>query len=64
MGERAYYTPNKDFLNKSAMTITLDLETWLKVTAHPFPKRSLLVKYELHSGPRGENCDLLQTSIL
>lgn len=29
------------------MILTLDLETLLKVTAHPLPKRTMWVKYEL-----------------
>lgn len=30
------------------MTLTLDLETSFKVTAHPLTKATLLGKYELH----------------
>lgn len=34
------------FLYNSAMTLTLDLETWFKVIAHPLPKDTQWVKYE------------------
>lgn len=36
------------FSHNSAMTLTLNLETWFKVTAHPLPKGALdmLMKYE------------------
>lgn len=36
-GERIY-DPEKDFSDNSALILTLDLETWIKDTAHPLPK--------------------------
>lgn len=34
---REYSDPDKDFWDNSAMILTLDLETWFLVTAHPLP---------------------------
>lgn len=43
-GEKRYSLDN-NFSYNSAMTLTLDLETWLKVTVYPLPKGTR-VKYE------------------
>lgn len=32
------YGPDRDFAQRSAMTLPFDLETWFIVTAHPLPK--------------------------
>lgn len=40
------YDPDKDFSDNSAMKLTFKLETWFKVTAHPLPNGTLLVKNE------------------
>lgn len=50
-GEKRYAL-DKNFSYNSAMTLTLDLETWLKVTVYPLPKGTMWVKY----GP----CNLCQ----
>lgn len=45
-GERIYDL-DKDFADNSAMTLTLNLETWFEVTAKTLPKDTLgKVKYE------------------
>lgn len=36
-GERRYAS-DKDFIYNSAMTLTVDLDTWFEVTAHLYPK--------------------------
>lgn len=33
-------------LKKFAMTFTLDIKTWFKVTAHRFPTSTIYVKYK------------------
>lgn len=38
--------PDNYFSDNSVMTIIIDLETWFKVTAHPFSKGTLWVRYE------------------
>lgn len=35
---------DKDFSYYSAITLTVALETWFKVTVHPLPKGTLLMK--------------------
>lgn len=50
-GEKTF--PDKDFSYDSAMTLTLDLETWFQVTAQPLQKVILWVKYG-QIGPMGE----------
>lgn len=44
-GKRTY-DPDNDFSDNSVMILTLDLETWFKITAHPLPKGTLQVTYE------------------
>lgn len=44
-GERIYDL-DKDFSHNSAMSLSLDLETWYKVTAYPLLKDSLWMKFE------------------
>lgn len=33
-------------VKKYALTFTLNLETWVKVIAHPLPKNSVYVKHD------------------
>lgn len=40
------YAAEKAFSYNSAITITLDLDTFFKVTTHPLAKDNLWVKYE------------------
>lgn len=42
--------PDKDCSSNYTMTLTLDLEIWFKVTAHPLQKGTLCVKYDPNSG--------------
>lgn len=58
-GERRYAL-DKDFVYNSAMTLTVDLKTWFKVTAHPLPIGTLCMKYEPDLVKGRE--DMLQTS--
>lgn len=51
-GERIY-DPERIF--HSAVTLTLDLETWFKVTAHPLFKGTQWVKYEPNWAKEREN---------
>lgn len=37
---------DKDFSYDSAMTFTVDLENWFRVTTHPLLKSSLDINYE------------------
>lgn len=37
------YAPDMDFSYNSDMTFTFDLETWIKVTAHFFLSKALLM---------------------
>ena len=41
-----WWTPEKDFSYKSALTFTVDFENWFKVTTHPLIKISVYVDYE------------------
>lgn len=60
-GEKRYAT-DKDFTYNSDMTLSLDLETWFKVTAHPLPKDTLQVKFK--PGWASGREDMPQTSDL
>lgn len=53
-GEKRYAT-DKDFTYNSDMTLSLDLETWFKVTAHPLLYPKTLYRWSLSQvGPPGE----------
>lgn len=45
-GLEGIYELDKDVAHNFAMTFTLDIETWVKVTGHPLPKGILWVKCE------------------
>lgn len=46
------------------MTLSFDLETWFKVTAHPLPRGTLWVKYPYEADWGKGRDDMLQTSDL
>lgn len=58
-GLEGIYELDKDVAHNFAMTFTLDIETWVKVTGHPLPKGILWVKCE-SDWTKGEKKKMLQ----